>query len=276
MIGIQGSARRCGAVGVALFALVVTVASCGRDIVTNDSLEDQVKSRLGTDSANCPADLRREVGQSTVCTARRGDETYDVTVTITGVDRDPPELAVERASGGGPPSASSTSTSSATSTSTADSVEEQVRSRLGTDGADCPADLAGQVGRTMICRATRGDDAFDVRVTVTAVRADAIDLLIERVGGTSAPAAGGGGDVVSADPSTTIPGDKVAQSVQEQLTERGEPVDRVSCPDLAARVGASQRCTLVSRGATYGVTVAVTSVQGTDVRFGIQVDQTPQ
>lgn len=287
MIGVHGPARPRGAVGAfgSVLALVLALAGCGGAIVTNDSLEEQVKSRLGADTVNCPADLKREVGQSTVCTATRGGDTFDVKVTVTGADRDPPDLAVDRV--GDPASATATSAA----LSTADSVEEQVRSRLGTDGAQCPTDLAGEVGRSMICTATRGDDTFDVRVTVTAVRGTAIDLLIERVGGTSAPTAGGGAasgaggagagggggvDVVSADPSASIAGDQVARSVRTQLTAGGKQVERVTCPDLPARVGASERCTLVSGAATYGVTVTVTSVQGTDARFDIQVDETPR
>lgn len=281
MIGVHGGARRCAAGGVAVLGLVLALAGCAGGTVTNDSIEEQVKSRFGADRVNCPADLRREVGQSTVCTATRGDGTFDVRVTVTGVDRDPPELAVDRV--GGPAAATSTSTA----TSTADGVEEQVRSRLGTDDAECPTDLAGEVGRSMVCTATRGDETFDVRVTVTAVRGTAIDLLIERAGGTAAPGSDGGGpasgagggtgvDVVSADPSASIAGSEVAQSVRTELTAKGKQVDRVTCPDLAAQVGASERCTLVSGTATYGVTVTVTSLQGTDARFDIQVDETPR
>ena len=44
---------------------------------------------------------------------------------------------------------------------------------------------------------------------------------------------------------------------------------------LPATVGASRRCTLRTGADTYGVTVTVTSVQGTDVKFDIQVDKTP-
>ena len=49
----------------------------------------------------------------------------------------------------------------------------------------------------------------------------------------------------------------------------------MSCPDLRAQVGESQRCTLFTGTDTYGVTVTVTGVQGSDVRFDIQVDPTP-
>jgi hypothetical protein len=168
---------------------------------------------------------------------------------------------------------------------TNDSVEEQIKSQLGTDSADCPSDLKGDVGQSIVCNATKGDDRFDVKVTVTSVEGDTINFDIERLGqaasappsvSPSAPAAGAGGDVASAEPTSTVDGKNVAQSVFDQLATNGKQVNQVSCPDLAARVGASQRCTLVSGTETYGVTVTVTSVQGTDVKFDIQVDQKPQ
>ena len=161
---------------------------------------------------------------------------------------------------------------------TDDSVEEQVKSQLGTDNADCPTDLKGEVGQSIICKATRGDQTFDVKVTVTSVEGNTINFDIERVAGTpaAAPASTVGGDVASADPSTTVDGKNVAQSVFDQLAANGKQVDKVSCPDLAAQVGATQRCSLVSGTETYGVTVTVTTVQGTDVKFDIQVDQSPQ
>ena len=161
---------------------------------------------------------------------------------------------------------------------TDDSVEEQVKSQLGTDTADCPSDLKGEVGQSIVCKATRADQTFDVKVTVTKVDGNTINLVIARVTATptTAPASAAGGDVAQADPSTTVDGKNVAQSVFDQLAANGKQVDKVSCPDLAAQVGASQRCSLVSGTETYGVTVTVTTVQGTDVKFDIQVDQAPQ
>lgn len=172
---------------------------------------------------------------------------------------------------------------------TNDSVEEQIKGQLGTDTADCPDDLQGDVGRSIVCTASKGGTPFDVKVTVTSVEGDTINFDIERLaaGPTLAPAApasdtapasapGTGADVASGDPSATVDGKNVAQSVFDQLASNGKQVNQVSCPDLAARVGASQRCSLMSGTETYGVTVTVTSVQGTDVKFDIQVDQTPQ
>lgn len=142
-----------------------------------------------------------------------------------------------------------------------DGVEEQIKSRLGTDHAECPADLTGEVGRSIVCTAVKGDDEFDVTVTVTSVEGNTINFAIEPV---------------RRPPPPNVDGHDVAQSVMNRLTAGGKPVDRVSCPDLAAVVGAWERCTLVSDGVTYGVTVTVTSVQGADVGFDIQVDHTPQ
>ncbi len=177
---------------------------------------------------------------------------------------------------------------------TDDSVEEQVKSQLGTDTADCPTDLQGEFGQSIVCQATKGDDPFDVKVTVTSVEGNTINFDIERVGGTpaaappaapaepgaseasEAPAAETDADVAPSDPSATVAGRNVAQSVLDQLASNGKQVDQVSCPDLPARVGASQRCTLTSGTETYGVTVTVTTVLGTDVKFDIQVDQAPQ
>jgi hypothetical protein len=171
---------------------------------------------------------------------------------------------------------------------TNDSVEQQIKSQLGTDTADCPTDLQGEVGKSITCKATKGGQPFDVKVTVTSVEGDTINFDIERVAGTPAaapvapassaapPAAGTGADVASAAPASTVDGKNVAQSVFDQLAANGKQVNEVSCPDLAASDGASERCRLKSGNQIYGVTVTVTSVQGTDVKFDIQVDQTPQ
>ena len=168
---------------------------------------------------------------------------------------------------------------------TSDSVEDQIKSQLGADSADCPSELEGEVGRSIVCRATKDGETFDVKVTVTSVQGDTINFDIERVGGTppaasaepSTPVEPSAPAPATTDPSMpTVAGRNVAASVLKQLTDNGKQVEKVTCPDLIARVGAAERCTLVSRSQTYGVTVTVTSVQGTDVKFDIQVDQTPQ
>jgi len=168
---------------------------------------------------------------------------------------------------------------------TDDSVEEQIKSQLGTDTSDCPTDLKGEPGQSIVCTATKGAEAFDVKVPVASVWGSTINFMIERVGGPAAADTAVGTPTIAPTtalttaPSTAgagvVDGKSVAQSVLLQLKAEDKQVDEVSCPDLPATVGASQRCTLRTGADTYGVTVTVTSVQGTDVKFDIQVDKTP-
>ncbi len=76
--------------------------------------------------------------------------------------------------------------------------------------------------------------------------------------------------------SANVPRDQVGQQISDQLNQQiGQRPDSVTCPeDLPAKVGASVRCTLKAGTDTLGVTATVTSVEGTNVKFNIQVDQT--
>lgn len=76
----------------------------------------------------------------------------------------------------------------------------------------------------------------------------------------------------------TVDKDKVASAVSDQLAKKvGYPPDSVTCPtDLVGVVGTVLRCELVAGNDTYGVTVTVTSVKGTNVNFDIAVDDKPK
>jgi hypothetical protein len=67
----------------------------------------------------------------------------------------------------------------------------------------------------------------------------------------------------------------VARTVVDELRADGAQVNRVTCPELPAQLGATRRCTLVSDFGVFGVTVSVSRVRGTDVDFAITVDQRP-
>lgn len=75
-----------------------------------------------------------------------------------------------------------------------------------------------------------------------------------------------------------VPASEVAQQVSDQLEARvGRAPDAVECPDdLEAEVGATLRCTLTDGDTELGVDIEVTEVDGSDVRFDIQVDDAPQ
>ncbi|WP_067608756.1 DUF4333 domain-containing protein [Nocardiopsis listeri] len=76
----------------------------------------------------------------------------------------------------------------------------------------------------------------------------------------------------------TVPADDVAEQSARMLAEEvGQIPDEVTCADdLPAEVGSEIRCELVDDGVAYGVTITVTSVEGNDVGWDIQVDQAPR
>ena len=56
----------------------------------------------------------------------------------------------------------------------------------------------------------------------------------------------------------------------------GRAPDKVECAgDLEGVKGKTQRCTVYDGAVGYGATVTVTSVEGTDVGFGITVEDQP-
>lgn len=81
-------------------------------------------------------------------------------------------------------------------------------------------------------------------------------------------------------PSPTVPTvDKaqVARQITDDLFRQfGSRPDSVTCPeDLKGTPWATLRCELKDSGQTYGVTVTVNSVQGSDVNYGFKVDEKP-
>ena len=78
---------------------------------------------------------------------------------------------------------------------------------------------------------------------------------------------------------STLTAEAVADGAADALEDEVGTRPEISCPDdLDAKVGAETRCTLTAPGdpTEYGVTVTVTSVDGDDARFDVQVDNEPQ
>lgn len=69
----------------------------------------------------------------------------------------------------------------------------------------------------------------------------------------------------------------VEQEAIAQLTAVvGQAPDSLTCPgDLAAETGTALRCELTAGDSTYGVTITVTAVDGSDVSFDVVVDDSP-
>jgi hypothetical protein len=83
---------------------------------------------------------------------------------------------------------------------------------------------------------------------------------------------------LSACGASVLTADTVAESAEDALEEQFGVRPDISCPeDLEAEVGAEGRCVLSAGDdpAEYGVTVTVTSVDGEDAKFDVQVDEQP-
>ncbi|MDT0305523.1 DUF4333 domain-containing protein [Streptomyces sp. DSM 44917] len=69
---------------------------------------------------------------------------------------------------------------------------------------------------------------------------------------------------------------EVGEQSSAVLEERFGGDINVTCPeDLPAEVGATIRCEVTGTGPTYGATVTVTSVDGDDAQWDIEVDDEP-
>jgi hypothetical protein len=86
-----------------------------------------------------------------------------------------------------------------------------------------------------------------------------------------AVAEGDGGDAAL----PRVSADKLAKTTAQKLAAARNPAEpKVTCPgDLIGKVGTVLRCQLVADdNSTLGITVTVTSVQGTQVNFAIKAD----
>lgn len=86
------------------------------------------------------------------------------------------------------------------------------------------------------------------------------------------------GEIHAGTSTPKLPADKLADTVAEKLAATtGQPKPDVACPeDLAGKVDTTTRCTLTAGdGTTLGVTVTVTSVEGTQINFDIKADDKP-
>ena len=71
--------------------------------------------------------------------------------------------------------------------------------------------------------------------------------------------------------------DYVSTEISRQLEQKvGRAPESVTCPsDLKGEVGATLQCELQDGGDTYEVTATVTRVEGTNVKFDIEVADEP-
>ncbi|QKW24072.1 DUF4333 domain-containing protein [Kitasatospora sp. NA04385] len=95
---------------------------------------------------------------------------------------------------------------------------------------------------------------------------------------TSAPGATGSKAASDDAALPKVSAEKLGQQTAKTLAEQyNQPEPTVTCPeDLVGKVGTTMRCRLTAEdGSSLGLTVTVTSVTGTDVKYDIKVDDLP-
>lgn len=148
-------------------------------------------------------------------------------------------------------------------------VADQLQAKVGQKpkSVSCPGNLEATQGKTMRCSLVDNTGAkYGVTVTVTSIKDNTVNFDIKV---DDKPTSGGAPTVNKAD---------VEKQVSDLLAAQvGERPKSVVCPgQLAGRVGATMRCTLTANnGQKYGLTVTVTTVQGTTVNFNAKVDPKP-
>ena len=129
------------------------------------------------------------------------------------------------------------------------------------DDVECDGGLEAKEGEEQRCHATDAlGDRYGLTVRVTGVDDDKISFRTDP------------------DPGQTVEPDELEPEVTTQLTKLsgGTAPDAVDCPDeLAGRVGATTTCVLTAGEDRLEVTVTVTSAQGPQVGFDIQVADEP-
>lgn len=142
------------------------------------------------------------------------------------------------------------------------SLEDQTGTKP--DKVNCPDDLEGEKGATMKCVLESGGDKLPIMVTVTDV--DGSDLTFHyevadttEDGSTSA---------------ATVNEAQLEDRISALLTEKvGQKPDEIDCPgNLPGKVGEIMECTLIAGSDQLGVTVTVTSVEGSTGNFDIEVE----
>ena len=239
------------------FAAVVAAGcsfSIGGTTVDKQSLSDEISKQLAgqldraPESVTCPGDLKGEVGQKATCEFTEDGETYSVTATVTEVDGSQVLFDIE-------PELPKTIDKQQIAEKVSTRIEEDAE--FTPESVSCVEDVDRKKGVTTRCEYVDAGVSYPVNVTITEI--DGIDFE------------------VGVDGIPVVPAEAVAQQVSDQLAQRiGVAPETVTCPGpLEGVVGTEMRCALIDSGDTYGVTVTVTKVNGTNVNFDIKVDDEP-
>ena len=156
-----------------------------------------------------------------------------------------------------------------------DTLERQMFERIATEwghnpqSMKCPAGLRGEVSAKQTCVVT--DDGVDYRVTATVTEVQDKDISFSIKTGEALT-------TETPQPEVYIGREELAQNVSDQLSQQlGRPPELLNCPnDLPAVLGTKVTCYLHDGPDVFDVVVTVTSVDGDNVLFDVDVAPQPR
>lgn len=182
----------------------------------------------------------------------------------------------------------------------ADDVAEQSSEMLGEqvgqapDDFTCADDLPAEVDAEIRCELVDGYETYGVTITTTSVDGDNVewDILVDETpvgadtaveegdgteeGGAAEETGAGDGTNGAAD-SGQVTNTEVINQTTPVLEAEGHSPENFVCSEthLVAEVGAELDCQFSENGTTRDITVTVTSVEGTNVLWDIQLHEAP-
>lgn len=146
----------------------------------------------------------------------------------------------------------------------AEVVEREVAAQatargLAPDGVACEGGLSGEAGKTTRCAVTIANNVYTVDVTTTGEGGEQDSHQV---------------DVAALPVAGELFAERIAQRLSEQV---GRAPDQVTCPRLfVPAAGLEVACELADSGETYDLAVTVTTVNGADFDYTVQVAPEPR
>lgn len=143
------------------------------------------------------------------------------------------------------------------------------------DDFTCSEDLPAEVGAEIRCELTHGGESLGVTVTTTEVDGSDVnwDVKVDDAPTGDAAEVQDGSSAVANN--GQVSNTEVINQSTPALEAAGHSPENFVCSDthLLAEVGAQLGCQFIENGTTQHITVTVTSVEGSDVKWDIHFDE---
>jgi hypothetical protein len=157
-------------------ALVLGPIACSANVVDKEEVASTTASALQeqgvqVENMTCPDDLQAVAGETMRCEFTTGGQPVDAVVTVTSVEDGTARYDMR------------TEARPVAKALLAQKVAEFIREKAAAavDSSNCARDLQPQVGDSVSCEVTAGDESAEFTVTVTSIDGGLINFSMEQV-----------------------------------------------------------------------------------------------